>query len=647
MWRDCDSLTPVLLFDPFSLRYFPGDFPALFFQFFKHYAGVVMFKIRTIIFVLMLSGLAIALVPVAELPRVYIDTTWTPPTGGTTWAAHTSAQLSSALTHSSPGDLIVLDAGATYIGNFQLPAKINPNNKWIYVISSQLARLPAGTRVSPASAVNMPKIVTSNVAPAFDVKGGANHWRFAGLEMTSASTQGCNPTHVPPINCYSFLLIGPYSQSTPLADSFTIDRCYLHGTANIDLQRAILANMSNFAIVDSYISDVHMIGTDTQAVGAWYSPGPFKLVNNHLEAAGENVMFGGAGGASNPYIPSDIEVRNNEIYKPLSWVPLSLGSKATMVVKNAFEVKSGRRILFYSNTIENVWAAGQDGSAMVLTVRTGQSGDIAVVNDLTISSNVFKNVVSGIDGTASDDLCGPGYGYSNCHNAGSQDRWVIQNNVFTFYDPTLPGGLRNLGFGLGNGPDRIHGTWVPMRDILFQHNTTVAASSTPCWNSIYFGVVGLTPPYSNVTNNVWILDNALCRQPTGDNQQQGIPGLTQYMGTPSTPPYDLTQRFYGNVMYVAAGNTGRAWPPHSYATTVPFTYVNPASFDYQLLTPYWTDTSDGNLAGISYTAIPRTAAGSNSPTGSGTKAPTGSVTNTTILPPKSVSSGPSTGGVTH
>jgi len=524
--------------------------------------------------------------------------------GGTTWAAHTAAQLSSALSSAVPGDIIVLDAGATYTGNFQLPAKVNPSGKWIYIESSAIASLPAGTRVSPANASNMAKIVTTTVAPVLQTNGGSNHWRLAGLEITSASTQGCRPTHTPPINCYTYSLVGPYSSSTPLPDSVTVDRCYIHGSSSIDLQRAILANISNFAVIDSYISDVHMYGTDTQAVAAWASPGPFKLVNNELDAAGENVMFGGAGGWNNPYVPSDIEMRNNHLYKPLSWVPLSLGSGATMVVKNGFEMKSAQRVLFDSNTIENVWKAGQAGAAIVPTIRTGQSGDIAVVNDLTITNNVFKNVAEGIDGTATDDLCNNGY--PNCHNAGRQDRWVIVNNLVIFYDPTIQGGGRNMGFGFGNGPDHTVSPVVyrPMRDILLQHNTTIASASSPCWNSLYFGVVGETYPYSNVTNNVWILDNSLCRQPTGDNQQQGIPGLTQYMGTPSTPPYDLTQRFYGNVMYVAAGNIVRAWPPHNYATTVPLTYVNPASFDYQLLTPYWTDTSDGQLAGVNNSNLP-------------------------------------------
>ena len=63
--------------------------------------------------VTLFTGVATAQAPVAELPRVYIDTTYNLPTGGTTWAVHTPAQLTAALNGSAPGDVIVLDAGTT------------------------------------------------------------------------------------------------------------------------------------------------------------------------------------------------------------------------------------------------------------------------------------------------------------------------------------------------------------------------------------------------------------------------------------------------------------------------------------------------------------------------------------------------------
>ena len=550
------------------------------------------YLVLALVLTLMFSGIAVGQMPVAQLPKVTIDTTYNLPSGGTTWAAHTPAQLSSAIKTAQPGDVIVLDAGVTYSGYFQLPAKSNPNNQWIYIVSSAIAKLPAGQRVKPSDAANMPKIVTPNTAAAFQVNGGANHWRLVGLELTSASTYVPKPTISP--NGYTYFLVGSQSLPTPMPDSITIDRCYIHGSPTQDIVTGVQGTASNYAVVDSYISDIHAPNQDSQAFGAYDTPGPIKLVNNYLEAAGENVMFGGSGGNNNRGVPSDIEIRNNYLFKPLSWVSLTTAPVNQWFEKNAFECKSCQRVLFDGNTIENVWAASQAGYAIVLTVRTSQSGDFAVVNDITITNNVLKNVVAGVNTLAKDDTCGAAGGYPNCKNAGSQDRWNIANNLVLFYDPTIAGGSRNVGIGFQPGLDRINNTAGMLRDVVFQHNTLIPAASGPCWNAIYFGAGSQKPPFTNLTSNIWILDNDLCRQPTGDFGYQGTAALNQYMGTPG--PVDT--RFRGNVMYVPAGDKVQTFPTHNYASTVPFTYVAPQSGDYHLATPYWTDTSDGKLAGI-------------------------------------------------
>ena len=76
----------------------------------------------------------------------------------------------------------------------------------------------------------------------------------------------------------------------------------------------------------------------------------------------------------------------------------------------------------------------------------------------------------------------------------------------------------------------------------------------------------------------------MCNESTATGAGWAFPVLTEYMGRPNTPPYDLTQRFYGNVMYVPSNNRIYSFPANNYATTVPFTYVNPSIGDYQLLT---------------------------------------------------------------
>jgi hypothetical protein len=345
-------------------------------------------------------------------------------------------------------------------------------------------------------------------------------------------------------------------------------------------------------MVDSYCSEIHMKGTDTTCFGAFYTTGPLLVQNNYLEAAGENIIFGGSGGNKNVGVPSDITIVGNTLNKPLTWVPKSTGSAPVYVVKNAFECKSCQRVLFGYNTITNVWAAGQLGYAIVLTVRSSQSGDFAVVNDITITTNLLMNVVSGVNTLAKDDQCGIAP-YTGCKNAGSQDRWYIANNLMLFYDPKIAGGARNLMISLQPGLDRIASQQGILRDVVFQHNTAVSAASTPCSASIYFGTGLQSPPFNNLTYNIWLLDNSECRQPTGDWGLQGTSGLTQYMGSPG--PVD--KRYVGNVMYVPSIDKVQTFPPRNYSSTLKFTYVAPPT-NYRLATPYWTNTTDGRVSGI-------------------------------------------------
>jgi hypothetical protein len=282
------------------------------------------------------------------------------------------------------------------------------------------------------------------------------------------------------------------------------------------------------------------------------------------------------------------------------------------VVKDGFEIKSAQRVLFDSNTIENVWAAGQLGFGIVLTVRSGQSGDIAVINDITITNNVLKNVVSGFNTLMGDDTCGSAY--PNCHNPGSANRWNISNNLLVHYDPKILGGSRNAFIQINGGWDKVSPgctvavpCYIPSRNIVFQHNTEVTPASTPaCWGSVYWSVPGYGAPKPGqvISDNVWILDNVLCKQVSGDGGVQGTAAVNGYMGAPSAAPYDINARFHGNVMYVPVGQKVQTFPPHNYAATIPFTYINPSSGNYQLLTPYWTDTSDGSIAGVQSISLP-------------------------------------------
>jgi hypothetical protein len=97
---------------------------------------------------------------VPELPRTYLDTAQVPPTGRTI-AVNAGGDVQAALNSAQPGDVITLQAGATFTGPFTLPNKSGAG--WIIVCASSpdSSLPPPNTRIDPSFASAMPKIVVA------------------------------------------------------------------------------------------------------------------------------------------------------------------------------------------------------------------------------------------------------------------------------------------------------------------------------------------------------------------------------------------------------------------------------------------------------------------------------------------------------
>ena len=105
------------------------------------------------------------------------------------------------------------------------------------------------------------------------------------------------------------------------------------------------------------------------------------------------VIFGGADPKIVGLVPSDIEIRDNDFDKPLSWKAIHKWS-----VKNLFELKSARRVLVDGNRFQNSWVDSQHGYAIMLTPRN-QNGKApwSAVEDLTFTRNLVTQCSSGIE----------------------------------------------------------------------------------------------------------------------------------------------------------------------------------------------------------------------------------------------------------
>jgi hypothetical protein len=325
----------------------------------------------------------------AELPRIIMQTTMssTPSPGKVIFVA-AGGSFQAALNSASCGDTIQLQAGAVFSGAVTLPAKPCDNNHWITIrTSASNSSLPAeGSRISPcyAGVTSLPgrpsfacsaprkvlatlMYVPGNLTPGpVFLAPGANHYRLLGLEITR------------PTGAFSVgNLISVRGPGT--ADHIIVDRSWLHGTTHDETRGGVgLSGTTYFAVVDSYFTDFHCTAvsgacTDAHAmaggVGA-FPGGPYRILNNFLEASGENIMFGGGAATT---VPSDIEVRRNHFFKPLQWMPGRAGFVGAtngnpFVVKNHFELKNAQRVLLEGNIFENTWGGfSQAGYSILFT----------------------------------------------------------------------------------------------------------------------------------------------------------------------------------------------------------------------------------------------------------------------------------------
>ena len=409
---------------------------------------------------------AAALGAALPAPPQTFDSSYVAPRGAILNVA-AGGSLQSALDKAQLGDTIVLQAGATYRGSFKLPNK-TVGSGWIYVVSSRLANLPPpGTRVSPANAAYMPKILAPNGLNALDSVANSHHYRFVGIEFAPAPETTLS---------YAVVAIGSSDVSpATLAHHIIFDRCYVHGLPNSNDRRGIEMDGAYVAVVDSYISGFQD-GSDSQGLWAFNTTGPPQIRNNYIEAATENVMFGGADSRAPALVPTSIEIRNNHFYKPLTLIPTKYA------MKNLLEFKAARRVLVAGNTFENNPAKSQNGFALVITPRN-QNGYApwTVTSDIAIVDNRFINVGSGFGILGRD----------NIHPSQLTERVLIRDNIV---------GVTGLNGADGRAFEFINGG----SDYTVNHNTIINTALPPAFPNSDVSIVQSATKINNFvfTNNL-------------------------------------------------------------------------------------------------------------------------------------------------
>ena len=587
--------------------------------------------------------------------------------------------LQAAIDAASPGDTILLRAGETFAGNVVLRAKPS-STQWITIRSDASdSQLPgAGVRLVPSgkpgantSRSLLPRLVglggTLKTTPVVRTAPGAHHYRLQFLEIDGTANIG-----------YETLVAVGDDTTAQTATDIVFDRVYLHGHPYKGQKRGVALNGVRTEILNSYISDIKAVNADSQAIAGYNGAGPFKIINNYIEGAAENILFGGADPAVTNLVPTDIQIRQNLITKPLGWrnpilpkpaapggsaggggalaagthyfrvvaimatgavaayspgsseraVTVSSGGAVSLswsavpgadryriyrgtssgassryvettntsltytgsgeasgsvpsatywVVKNLIELKNARQVVVDGNVIENVWAAGQFGYAIVLTPRNQSGGSPwTQVRDITFTNNIIRHAAGVIQIV----------GYDDGATSQQTQRVTVRNNVMYDIDPATWGDYTKA-IVIGDGPS----------DIVFDHNTIMHAAS-----SLVYAYGSRQIHGFRFTNNV---------------APHGTYGFMAANGRPGT--YSLDLYFPSAVVQynVVQGGSASANPtPNTFPSLAEWqaSFSNLSADDYRLLpsSTFYDAGSGGSVPGADFARIEAALGGTGS-----------------------------------
>jgi hypothetical protein len=402
------------------------------------------------------------------------------PADAATITVNAGGSLQTAINTAQPGDTILLQAGATFTGNFTLPAKSGTSYITIRSAAADSSFPGPSSRIDPRYASLLPKIRSANTASALTTAAGAHHWRLQFLEF-QANSGGLG----------EIIRLGSSSATSAASQAhhIVIDRVYIHGDARLGIKRGIALNSGDTTIINSYISDVKTVGQDSQAICGWNGPGPYRIENNYLEAAGENVMFGGSTPAIPNLVPSNITLRRNHFTKNLAWRnAVVTAPKATVTAGGGGTLAAGTygyRVVAYvpcgnnttcvspasaeakttvaaAGSVTIKWAAISGASSYRVY---GRSAGAANQYWTTTSTSVVDTGVAGTSGSVPTSASK--YVVKNLLEVKNGRTMLVEGNVFEYAWAQDQKGYAILFTPANNGS----APWTAVQDVTFQYNT--------------------------------------------------------------------------------------------------------------------------------------------------------------------------------
>jgi hypothetical protein len=403
---------------------------------------------------------------------------------------NSASSLQNAINTVPGGSIIEADPGV-YIGNFTFPAK--PQLVTVNLASVELR--------SPSN------------SPAVQFTG--SNWKLDGCgpEMVERFTTTLTTSG-------DHLRIGTHNQTlAEVPDNITLKCLFSKGHETNGDVRGVVVHGSNVLIEHWLCKDMKQAGRDTQCLAGWNGPGPLTVRDFHLEAAGENIMFGGADPSIPGMILSDILIEDGVLYKPQSW------KGTNWTIKNLFESKASRRGIVRNVLMDGVWPPGQDGFA-VLGKSTNQNSGCTwcVTEDWEFDRVTIQNATGGFK------LAGK----PEANPAIRANGFWIHDSIINSNQPWQTGATGRCLQVMG------------VVDVKFEHNDCQSAG----WaNTIYLDNAGLNSGLMIIGNILRDYTNSGGIK--GDGQTEGVVSLNYYASG-----------------YVLSGNLIVSPQPNNYASTL-------------------------------------------------------------------------------
>jgi uncharacterized protein YjdB len=284
---------------------------------------------------------------------------------------------------------ICLSPGLVLKGYWDIPARAAGDTAWS-VLRADMSFTP-GQRITGSEP--LPRLIITDVRfPALWFHSRSARWLVQGLELTSDSTITAGPM--------ALVEVGERISERTLADlprDIHFSHMDLHGWPLQNLRRGWVLNGAGHVVRDSRCTEIHERNSDSQCTLSYNGPGPFLIENNLLEAASENIMWGGGDPAISGLVPCDITVRGNLVRKPIAWKSVGTPTQSgSYLIKLLYEAKNSCRALVEQNHFDGVWMDGQTGYAIGLK-SVNQSGGCTWcrVTDQTFRNNTIVHVGAG------------------------------------------------------------------------------------------------------------------------------------------------------------------------------------------------------------------------------------------------------------